>query len=369
MNPQISFTKIPLLPFKLFKAAPNRFVRLHAQGKVQRAGQGLSGWLVTTTGSLESIPTGTLAIPFSVEGVTKDHQNTVISGAAIFTIEETEKLAKAFDFSVGDRGEYLSQDPQKVGDRLSEIISAAIFSTTSQRTLSELLENQDKLSEDIGERLVKSGATGTLGLEKSNLAVTNVSASPEIAQALMTIKAEELKKGADTAVHDRQMEAELKDRQLKQEQLATAKTVQESERAVLESKMETAKREAVLEEEIQQLKLTTEKNRLIHEREEKKLGAENAVEVARIATGQSEEEAKQTVIEGEARGKALEAQAKALAGIDAKKLQALALQGGSPGATIGAAFLELAERAEKIGVLNITPDLLESLTGKERRER
>jgi hypothetical protein len=52
---------------------------------------------------------------------------------------------------------------------------------------------------------------------------------------------------------------------------------------------------------------------------------------------------------------------KALEGVDAKVLQALASVGMQPDQLVALAFQGLAERADKIGQLNISPDLLREL--------
>ena len=58
----------------------------------------------------------------------------------------------------------------------------------------------------------------------------------------------------------------------------------------------------------------------------------------------------------------------ALQGVDSKVLQALASVGMQPDQLVALAFQGLAERAEKIGQLNVTPDLLrELLTLKESK--
>jgi hypothetical protein len=57
----------------------------------------------------------------------------------------------------------------------------------------------------------------------------------------------------------------------------------------------------------------------------------------------------------------------ALADVDPRTLQALANMGMRPEQLVAAAFHGLAERADKIGQLNISPDLLRELLGDERR--
>ena len=57
---------------------------------------------------------------------------------------------------------------------------------------------------------------------------------------------------------------------------------------------------------------------------------------------------------------------KALADTDAKVLKALASTSMKPEQLIAFAFQELAGKAEKIGQLNISPDLLRELMGPSR---
>ena len=52
--------------------------------------------------------------------------------------------------------------------------------------------------------------------------------------------------------------------------------------------------------------------------------------------------------------------------VDWRTLMAMS-GGGDPKLMIALAFRELAENAQKIGELNVTPDLLRSLLGSERK--
>ena len=63
--------------------------------------------------------------------------------------------------------------------------------------------------------------------------------------------------------------------------------------------------------------------------------------------------------EAESRAYALETTLAPVRGLDWRLLAALG--GGEPGATIALAFQELAANAQRIGELNISPDLLRAL--------
>ena len=65
--------------------------------------------------------------------------------------------------------------------------------------------------------------------------------------------------------------------------------------------------------------------------------------------------------EADARAYGVEAMMKAFAASDPKTVQALASVGMKPEQLIAVAFQELAQRADKIGQLNLSPDLLREL--------
>ena len=57
---------------------------------------------------------------------------------------------------------------------------------------------------------------------------------------------------------------------------------------------------------------------------------------------------------------------KALSQTDPKTIQALASIGMEPGQLVSLAFRELAENADKIGQLNVSPELLRELLARDK---
>jgi len=110
--------------------------------------------------------------------------------------------------------------------------------------------------------------------------------------------------------------------------------------------------------------LVQSKQRELHERE---LEGEIALETQRAAlTDQKTENERK---EADSRGYSLKAVLAPVQGLDWRLLMMLSPQGGDARNTIAMAFQELASNAQKIGELNISPDLLRSLIGSavERR--
>jgi hypothetical protein len=71
--------------------------------------------------------------------------------------------------------------------------------------------------------------------------------------------------------------------------------------------------------------------------------------------------AENTRTTAEAEAHRLGAVAKALVGLDPRIIQSLTAAGMQPGQLIAQAFVGLSERADKIGQLNLSPDLLQTL--------
>lgn len=373
MTPSIQITKFPLLPMALFKGQPSRHIFHYRAGSVRKSGPGLSGTLVTTSDTLVAVPVSTLTCPFSLGCMSSDHQSVTIQGISNFVCADAAKLAAAFDFSVATTGNYSSEDPLHLHDRLTETVAAAVRATAVKYPLSRLLAEQQELEVAIRDLLTANKHHGDIGIRLQSYSIISVTPSPDIVKALEAIRSEELKKGADTAIHERQIAAETQDRVLQQAQIETKRQVQESERQILEAAMETQKREAVLKRDVQELDLIRQSEASRHERDERVKSADLLIEISRkeveaeaeragINRKTIEAKAANRVLLGEAEGKALAAAAEALRSLDPKIVQSLALQGGDSRATIAAAFLELADKAAKIGNLSITPDLLESLT-------
>jgi hypothetical protein len=89
------------------------------------------------------------------------------------------------------------------------------------------------------------------------------------------------------------------------------------------------------------------------------LEAKNA-ELTTLATDNAKHEA-------DLKAYSVSALMKAYANADPKLIQALAMTGMQPGQMIALAFQELADKAGKIGQLNITPDLLREVIDSPMR--
>ncbi|MGE0606032.1 MAG: SPFH domain-containing protein [Pirellulales bacterium] len=318
-----------MLGFHYLKAAPTSFVLLYKAGKVQREGAGLSFFYYGPTSTIASVPLATVDVPFVFNEATADFQEATVQGELTYRITDPRRVAALLDYSIDSRGQYLSDDPTKLGDRLIHVAQILTRAYTQQRKLRELLTSSDLLVADVLTGLKASEVTGMLGAEIVALSILSVKPTPDMAKALQAAAREQLLREADEAIYARRNAAVELERTIKENELNTEIAVEQKRRMVRETQMSA---EIAVEERRAELV----DRRVANERKE-----------------------------ADAKAHALQAILEPLKGVDWKTLMAAAGGGADAKAIIALAFQSLAENAGKIGELNVSPDLLNSLLNRE----
>ena len=306
------------------KVPPTTHVMQYRGGQLVREGAGLSFFYFAPVSVIAQIPIASTGVPFVFNEVTSDFQDATIQGELTYRVSNPTTLATLLDFSVDPRGRYRSDDPSKLNDRLIHATQILARAFTQKQPLRQLLVSSDTLVESILQGLKASEAVSMLGVEILGLSILSIKASPEMAKALQAEAREHLLQEADEAIYARRNTAVELERQIKENELQTEKAIEQKRREVRETK----------------------------------LAADVALEQGRaeLVDQQVENERK----ESQARSDALRALLEPIKDVDWKTL--LAAQSGlDPGQLIAMAFRDLADNAEKIGTLNISSELLQSL--------
>jgi hypothetical protein len=198
--------------------------------------------------------------------------------------------------------------------------------------------------------LAASAEVAALGLEVVGLSILAVKPTPETARALEAQVREQLLKEADEAIYARRNAAVEQERAIKENELNTEIAVEAKKRQIRETQMEA---ERAIHEKQRQIAQEEMAGKIQLEEKNKELVALSAENAQR---------------EADARAYAITAAMKAFAGVDAKVLQALATVGMEPNQLVALAFRDLADSAQKIGQLNVSPDLLRELMAKRPAE-
>jgi hypothetical protein len=340
----------PMFGLRFIKIPPTTHVIQYRGGKVVREGAGLSFFYFSPTTSLVAVPVGSADVPFIFEEQTADYQSVSLQGQVTYRIADPKMLASLMDFTLEPHGRgYASEDPEKLTQRVINLVHVLARAEIGKLSLRQALRAAEPLVGAIRAQLGTLPELSALGLEVLGLSLLAIKPTPETARALEAETRELLLRGADEAIYSRRNAAVEQERGIKENELNTEIAVENKKRQIRETQMDA---ERAVQEKQAQLERAVLESSIGLEDERKKLvvlAAENARS------------------ESDTRAYGIEATMKALGSADARVLQALSTSGMKPEQLIAFAFQELAGKAEKIGQLNISPDLLRELLDKPGR--
>jgi hypothetical protein len=333
---------------RFIKVQPTTYLLQYRRGHIVREGLGLSFFYYAPTTSLVAIPVGSIDVPFIFEEPTSDYQTVTLQGQVSYRVVDAKKLAALMDFTLAPNGrDYASEDPEKLPQRVINLVHVLARAELERLALRESIRAAAAIVQQVRAQLTASGEVAALGLEILGLSLLAIKPTPETARALEAETREELLKEADEAIYARRNSAVEQERAIKENELNTEIAVENKKRQIRETQMDAER--AVQEKR--------------HQLERADLEANTALEAKRKEL--VELAATNARAEADARAYGLSTTMEALSTADARILQALASTGMKPEQLIAFAFQELAGKADKIGQLNISPDLLRELLDKK----
>lgn len=333
------------------KVDPTTYLMQFKNGQLNQKGAGLSLWYYAPNTSLVAVPTGTTDLPFIFKETTKDYQEISVQGQLVYRIAEPEKLAERMNFTIKNGSKnlaYESDDPDKLRNRITNLVQVKMSTAVEQLNLRQAIMSSQVLVSAIKTDFSQSEVLNKLGVEVVDLSIVAIKPTPETARALEASVREQLLQEADEAIYRRRNASIEQERTVKENELNTELAVENKQREIKEEKL---KAERALAEQRQ------------------------AMQREKIDADISQEQQRQTLIDIATQNEKKQADAKAydiaatmeaLSKVDAKVLEAMTMGNLDPQQLMAQAFRELAGGADKIGQLNITPDLLQSLTERIR---
>jgi len=316
--------------FSYVKIPATHYALHYQQGRIRHEGLGLSFFYYSPSATIVSVPIGSTDAPFAFVESSADFQTVTVQGQLTYRVVDPKKVASLLDFSLGRNGQYLGDGPQKLQERLVKSAQVAAKAVTQRMGLREVLTSSTAIGAEVEDAVKNSEAITSLGVEILDLAVISIKPTPEMAKALEAEAREALQLKSDEAIYARRNAAVEQERRIKESELNTEIVVEEKKRQIREAQMA-----ADIAIEVQRAQLVDQK--VANERKD-----------------------------ADSRAYALHATVKAIENADWKKLMLLSSGGFDARQMIAMAFQELAGNAQKIGELNISPDLLQGLIGKTR---
>jgi regulator of protease activity HflC (stomatin/prohibitin superfamily) len=319
-------------------------------GTIKREGRGLSFFYFAPNSSIGAIPMGSNDLPFIFNESTNDYQTVTIQGQISYKISDPKALADVLDFTVNDSGLYKKNDIEKLNQRIINEAQTATSSFIHGIKLKDAIRSAKHIEENILGGLKSSQAIGMLGIEIIGANILAIQASPEMARALETETREKLQQEADLAIYERRNFAVEQERKIKESELNTEIAVEEKQKQIAEKKMESEVQKAENDRKLREMKL--EADIAVENQRKKLIEQKNANDKK----------------EAETQGYVIETTLKPYKDIDWRTLTALN-NNSDPKFNISLAFRQLAENAGKIGNLNISPELLDSILNDNRENK
>jgi hypothetical protein len=330
--------------FRFVRVQPTEHLMVYAKGRIAKEGAGLTTFYFAPFSSLVRVPLASVDVPFIFSETTADFQEVSVQGQLTYRVQDPRKLAQLMNYTLAANGrDYATDDPQKLAQRLISHTQVLTATAMKQLSLRQALTVGNDLVEELRQGLQQSEAIGFLGIEVLALSLLAVKPTLETARALEAEAREAILRQADDAIYARRNAAVEHERAIKENELDTEIAVENKKRQIRETQMEAEKAIQQKQRELREGEMQT---RIALEEQNKVLVG--------LAAANAREEA-------DAKAYALTAAMRALEGVDPRVIQALAGMGMDPAQLIAQAFRELAQGAERVGQLNVSPDLLSQL--------
>ena len=333
-----------MLGLRFIKTQPTVHLMQFRKGRIVREGNGLAFYYYAPNSTLVAGPVASQEGGFMLELVTSDFQGVTVQGQVSFRVEEPRRTAALLDFSLAANGKgYASEDPRRLAERVVMQAKVIVQQAIQSLDLKQALKASATIARAAQQQLGTQAEIQALGLEILGVSIVAIKPTPDIARALEAEARESNLKAADDAIYLRRMAAVQNERAVRQNELDTEIAVEQKKRQIQETQMEA--KAAVMRRQ--------------NELRGEQMGADIELELRRkdLVEGQADNTRKLAEAEAHKVATLMQALDKA----DPRVVQALAAAGMQPAQLIAQAFGGLAERADRIGQLNMSPELLNSL--------
>jgi len=332
-----------MLGFRYIKSQPTTHLMQFRKGHIVRQGAGLSFFYYAPASTLVAVPVASQDAGFMLELVTGDFQSVTVQGEVTYRVGDPPRTAKLMDFSLLPNGNYASEDPQRLRERVVMQAKVIVQQAIQALDLKQALKSSSTIARAAQQQLGNQSEIKALGLEVLGVSIVAIKPTPDIARALEAEAREANLKSADDAIYTRRMAAVQNERSIRQNELDTEVAVEEKKRQIKETQMDT---NAAMVKRQNELRTA-------------QMAADVELESSRKELVASQAENTRALAEAEAHR--VKSVMEALSKSDPRVVQALAAVGMQPAQLIAQAFGGIADKAERIGQLNVSPELLNGL--------
>jgi len=333
-----------MLGYKHFKADAATFVMKMRNGKVAKQGKGLSFLYNSAFSSVVAVPMSIKEAPFIFNLQSADYQALIVQGHITYKVNDPLLLADAFNFTIKAEGNgYVSDDPMNLNDKVIRPLQSLLQRSVQRLPMKQAISKSGELTELAKSKMAQMDELKALGLKVVEVVISDVAPNKETLRALEAEAREAILKEADDAIYLRRKSAVEQERMIKDAELETEKSVQQKEQEIRVKAIENKRDAEAIEADLAQ----------------ERLGAK--IELENQSSEYAARRAENDKVRADAKAYEIKAQLAVADDLDVDKLKALAMAKMGPEMMLAMAIDNLASNADKIGQLNISPDLLASL--------
>ena len=326
------------------KFEPTLYILKYKKGKIVSQGEGLSFRYRARTTTLVAVPVGSADASFIFSETTADFQEITIQGQITFRVSDPLKTSKMLNYTIDSYSlSYISDDPVKLPDRLINLAQIAAKGAVKDLSLKEAIVSSDSVAQKVFKELTEDSMVRNLGIQILSISIAAIKPNPETARALEAETREEILKESDEAIFRRRNYAVEQERIIRETELNTEIAVENKNREIQETRLGT---EALAQQKQLEMRESEIKFNIQAEEQNKTM--------VELKTHNDR-------MEADARAYALREIMRVYQEVQPDILKALTAAGIDSGRLMALAFQGIADRADKIGNLNITPDLLNTI--------
>ncbi|MFO0892354.1 MAG: SPFH domain-containing protein [Isosphaeraceae bacterium] len=228
-----------------FKGQPTEHIIRYSSGRIRSEGQGLAFFYLKYNTQIVAVPTSSTDANLVFNEVTSNFQTVTIQGQFTYRIQNPRKAAELLNFTMDPAThQHLSNDPDRLAQRITNIIQMETRTEIQKRSLEEVLTQYETIAARVQERVKMSTLLDPLGVELLSVYFVAAKPTPEVAKALEAEYREGLLRKADMAISARRAAAVEEERKIKENELNTDIALEQQRRQLIDLQGENALREA-----------------------------------------------------------------------------------------------------------------------------
>jgi regulator of protease activity HflC (stomatin/prohibitin superfamily) len=218
-----------------FKGQATEHVIKYVGGRVAKEGAGLAFYYLKHNTQIVAIPTSSTDANFVFNEVTNNFQAVTIQGQFTYRIHNPTQAASLLNFTIDPHTRaYVSNDPERLPQRIANIIQMETRGEIQRRSLEETLRDSQTIAAGALGRIRDGALLEPMGVELLSVYFLSAKPTPEVAKALEAEYRETLLRKADEAIYARRAAAVEEERKIKENELNTEITLEQRRQQLIE---------------------------------------------------------------------------------------------------------------------------------------